>query len=162
MNIDWQQPYWLILLIPVMAAILFFAKGGQFASPFRKKVHTIMRAVLCFVLILAMANPTLLMTANTTTTVFAVDPLRQRGENGRRGTDLFAGAQQAKENRDQLGLGFPSGKRAGVELTPDKDTNVTADFCLWWIKAGSSLENALRLSASLLPDGTAKQDCPPV
>ena len=55
MNIDWQQPYWLILLIPVMAAILFFAKGGQFASPFRKKVHTIMRAVLCFVLILAMA-----------------------------------------------------------------------------------------------------------
>ncbi len=29
MNIDWQQPYWLILLIPVRSLILFFAKGGK-------------------------------------------------------------------------------------------------------------------------------------
>ena len=115
MNIDWQQPYWLILLIPVMAAILFFAKGGQFASPFRKKVHTIMRAVLCFVLILAMANPTLLMTANTTTTVFAVDRSASVEKTEGVVQAFLQEAQQAKENRDQLGL-VSFGKRAGVEL----------------------------------------------
>ena len=156
MNIDWQQPYWLILLIPVMAAILFFAKGGQFASPFRKKVHTIMRAVLCFVLILAMANPTLLMTANTTTTVFAVDRSASVEKTEGEVQTFLQEAQQAKENRDQLGL-VSFGKRAGVELTPDKDTNVTAGFLSLVDKGGSSLENALRLSASLLPDGTAKR-----
>lgn len=116
MNIDWQQPYWLILLIPVMAAILFFAKGGQFASPFRKKVHTIMRAVLCFVLILAMANPTLLMTANTTTTVFAVDRSASVEKTEGEVQAFLQGAQQAKENRDQLGLvSFGKTGRGGTD-----------------------------------------------
>lgn len=156
MNIDWQQPYWLILLIPVMAAILFLAKGGQFASPFRKKVHTIMRIILCFVLILAMANPTLLMTANTTTTVFAVDRSASVEKTEENVQTFLQEAQQAKEKRDQLGL-VSFGKRAGVEQTPDKDTNVSAGFLSLVDKGGSSLENALRLSASLLPDGTAKR-----
>ena len=36
------------------------------------------------------------------------------------------------------------GKRAGVELTPDKDTDVTAGFLSLVDKGGSSLENVLK------------------
>lgn len=139
-----------------MAAILFFAKKGKFASPLRQKIHTTMRAVLCFVLILAMANPTLLMTADTTTTVFAVDRSASVEKTEGAVQTFLQEAQQVKEKRDQLGL-VSFGKRAGVEQTPDQNTNVTTGFLSLVDKGGSSLESALRLSASLLPDGTAKR-----
>lgn len=156
MKIELQQLWWLLLIVPAFAFVLYVSHKGQFASKLRKKCHTTMRLVLCLILILAMANPILSIQANTTTTIFAIDASDSIQKQDETIQTFLEEAQKAKEKKEHIGL-ISFGKRAVVEQAPSGDTNITTDRLAEVDKTATNIEGGLQTATSLLPADTGKR-----
>lgn len=156
MNIELQQPFWLLLLPVAFAIVIWVAKRGQFGSAFQQKFYSVIRILVCSVLILAMAQPNITIKANGTTTIFAADRSASATNAEQEIKTFLTAAQEAKDKKDILGV-LSFGRMAGVEQLPTQDTNVSANFISETDKGGTDIAAVLRLAASVMPEKTAKR-----
>lgn len=155
MNIDFIKPYWLWLLPILVGLIWYMAQKGQFASVFRRRLHTGMRIAVCSCIVLAMATPQVSKKSDITATVFAVD--RSASVKNIDISGFIKEANDARGKKDSVGM-VCFGKEAGVELLPSLDGTLPTEGFLTYVDEGASdLASALKLSGGILPKGTAKR-----
>ena len=156
MKFEFQQIWYLVLLLPVLAVVIWIGYKGRFVSKLRQKLHTAMRVLLCTLLILAMANPIYQMQSDITTTIFAVD-----ASDSIQGQDeviqtFLQEAEAAKTEQDAIGV-LSFGRHAMVEQMPQLETNAAAGRLAEVDKTATDMAGGLEMAASLLPSDTGRR-----
>lgn len=156
MKFEFQQIWYLVLLLPVLAAVIWMGYKGRFVSKLRQKLHTAMRVLLCTLLILAMANPIYQMQSNITTTIFAVDASDSIQGQDETIQTFLQEAEAAKTEQDAIGV-LSFGRHAMVEQMPQLETNAAAGRLAEVDQTATDIAGGLEMAASLLPSDTGRR-----
>ncbi len=156
MNIDWNTPLWLLLLPLVWFGIWQTAKKSGLLQNFAGKMQSILRTIVCTVLILALAAPSLAWQTKNGTTIFAID--RSASVKGSE-EEMKAFLQEVEESgaeKEKTAL-LTFGKGTAIEQSPALGNHLTADFVSKTKDSGSEIGSALQTAAGLFPKNGTKR-----
>lgn len=125
-------------------------------SRFYRVFYTLVRSLVCFFIILAMAGMSIQQTSDITTTVFAVDQSDSVKQAKQKIQKFLSEAEQKKGSKDWTGI-VCFGENAVVENPPDKNTVLTKSFLSYVDPEGSHLDRALAVSAGAISSDTRKR-----
>ncbi len=155
MQIEFLNPIWFLLLIPIVGFVIWQAKKGAFASAFCRRLHTGMRLLLCLVLVLSMVGVQRLQSSDTVATVFAVDVSDSVAKDGAAEAFLRE-ADEAMGKDDAAGL-LLFAKTPSVEANVSSDTSLNGPFVSYTSGDGTDIAAALKMAAALLPTDAAQR-----
>ncbi len=156
MSIEWMTPQWILLIPIIFCVIIYWMKKNKSQLRFQKIFFTIIRCLVCGMLILAMSGMSILKKSNITTTMFAVD-CSQSTKQAQGEIDKFLSEVNAeKSSKDWTGA-VCFGQNAAVENAPAKDTILGGKFLSYIDGTGSDLETALAVTANAIPQQTKKR-----
>ncbi|MDD4843622.1 MAG: VWA domain-containing protein, partial [Anaerotignum sp.] len=155
MSINFMKPYWLWLLPLLIGFVWYAARKGRFSSPFRRRLHSGVRILVCVCIVMAMAVPQISKKSDIISTVFAID--RSASVKGLDFTQFMKEANDARGNKDSVGM-VCFGKDAGVEMMPTVEGLLPTEGFLTYVDEGASdLASALKLAGGILPPDAAKR-----
>lgn len=150
------HPWYLLLLLPVIAGLAFSFKhvGGMMRG--RKKLAFVLRFLLAGSIVLALAGPESRRPNEGLCTLFLVDRSDSVGDEDRAKQIKFINeAVKGLGPKDEAGV-IAFGKEAVVEATPSKLTSL--DRVLSVVDGSASgLAAAVRLATASFPDGKARR-----
>lgn len=168
MKIEFYQPVWLLLIPFVLSIILYISKEGKFYNSFQKKSLTIVRCILCLLIICAMAIPKINIPVDDVTTVLLIDKSATGNlkytENVKKFIRDFS---DARTEKDQVGV-VVFGEKAVVEQMPSfeegvffesflKDTTTGLNLKSVVNENNTNIDNALTIANSLFTESTGKR-----
>ena len=157
MGIRVETPVWLLLLIPaLLITFVPFLAARRRIGAGRRRAAVLIRTLLMFALVLALAGFQLVLPVDRLATVFVVDLSDSVGEAGRE--DALAFLRQTLEvmpEGDQAGI-VAFGKDALVERLPEEVRDIDR-LRSAPVKGATDIGEALRLAAALFPDASQKR-----
>ncbi len=150
------DPFWLLLLIPAIAGLVYTFKRTSGMMRGRKRLAFGIRFVLVSLLVFALAGPELYRPNVGTCTVFVLDRSDSIRDADRRAQEFFVAESIKALGPDDLASVVVFGKNANIDVAPSKLgtlPRVTAVVD----PAASDVAAAIRLASATFPDGKARR-----
>lgn len=155
MAINFQNPF-LLLLIPIAFGIIFYFHDGlKNMNKGRKRAILFVRSVIFILIILSLSGIHIKTYVDDITTIFAVDLSESSVENQKNFKSFIIEALKHKSKKDNVGI-ISFGRKSEVEI-PIADNIKNIEFQTNPGKDFTNIENALKISRSIIPDDTMKR-----
>ena len=154
--IRFQEPWWLLVLIPVALGLWWSAPRIRGMAKGRKRVALVVRGVLATLLALALASPQIRWRNEGVTTIFVMDVSDSMPEALRDTAAKFVDSAFRKAgSKDKVGL-VVFGRQPSVELLPRSTATLGAIRSVI-DGSGSDVASAVRLGSALLQAGSDRR-----
>lgn len=153
MAIDFTKPIMLILLPIIMVFIIFACKGAS--KGFKKNLQTVVRSMVCLLLILALAGTSIKTYTDTTTTIFAADLSASLNDAKSTSTEYIKEAIKHKSEKDLAGV-VAFGGNAVVEVSPANEINLNG-FNAYIEEEATNIDKALKIASGLIDQNSEKR-----
>lgn len=154
MGISFQNPFYL-LLIPLLFLFIIYFSRFRARSNSRKKSVLAVRLIVILFIILALSGINIKTDVDTTTTIFTVDLSQSASQNKEEFVAFISEAMKFAKDNDRVGV-VAFGEKSEVEL-PITEEIENIKFETKIDKGFTNIENALKLSRVLIPDGSKKR-----
>ncbi|MDX8361809.1 VWA domain-containing protein [Cytobacillus sp. IB215316] len=125
MGLELKYPLMLLLFIPAIMTIVFFAKDRTQLGKIEKVSVITLRSIIYTLLILALTVPTILYPINGVTTVFVVDRSASVGQQENKMVGAVEDAVDKKEVEDRYGIVSVADNASVVRSISEKPLNTT-------------------------------------
>ncbi|MFS1519095.1 VWA domain-containing protein [Bacillus sp. SCS-151] len=125
MGLELKYPLLLLLFIPAIMTIVFFAKDRTQLGKIEKVSVITLRSIIYTLLILALTVPTILYPINGVTTVFVVDRSASVGQQENKMVGAVEDAVDKKEVEDRYGIVSVADNASVVRSISEKPLNTT-------------------------------------
>ncbi len=156
MNVNFTKPFYLFLIPVILVFLIYTVKKNETGSKYSRIIFTVMRALVCTLLILSMAGMSLGNTSDITTTIFTVDLSASAKDALPNIRGFLTDAQKSKGKEDWVGI-VCFGEKAVLEATPAEEVTLGGGFLSYIKEGASNLADGLKLSASVIPEKTRKR-----
>ncbi|MED2010945.1 VWA domain-containing protein [Brevibacillus borstelensis] len=150
MGIDVQQPWFLLLLLPAVYAVLHWWRGQQQMPVSRKSVIAAIRTAVFCLLILALAGIQLLYPVRAETVVFVWDSSASIKDD-QQPSRFLREAVEGKRAEDQYGI-VATGANAAVDQPLTTSSQVQPVF-VEVNRHATNLAEGIRLAQAMIPTG---------
>ena len=158
MGISFDAPLALLLLIPVLAITIgLYLSARRRVGVGRRRVALVVRTVLLFALVLALAGFRLVLPVDRLATVFVVDLSDSVGNAGREDALAFLRETLAEIPEGDVAGIVAFGKEALVERLPSELAEIDR-LASTPVRSATDIGAALRLASALFPDDAQKRD----
>ena len=150
MGVEFNEVLWLWFLIPLGFVLFLYAKG----QPLRKdgKIILVLRGSAMFLLILALADPSVVFPDKAKSVIFLADRSASVSTKEDQILELISRASNDMNEQDRYGV-VSFGENAEIERTVS-DSKQEIDSFWGEVNAGdTNLQEGLEYSSNLLPDG---------
>ncbi|CAN7448073.1 VWA domain-containing protein [Rossellomorea sp. LjRoot5] len=149
MGIEFEEVLWLLLLIPLGFVLFLFAKQG---IDRKRKIIPILRGCTMGMLILALANPSIVLPEKAKPVIFLADRSASVSLQEDRILDFLNRSVHSKNERDQYGI-VSFGENAAIEHTVSDERNDPEQLAGEIKEGNTNLQEGLEFSSNLLPRG---------
>lgn len=154
MGISFQKPLYLILIPLLYFFTIYFSRFRARANS-RKKSILAVRLIIVSLIILALSGINIKTDVDTTTTIFSVDLSQSTSQNEEEFVTFISDALEFAKDNDRVGVvAFGAKSEVEIPVTEDLDNII---FETKVEKGFTNIENALKLSRALIPDGSKKR-----
>lgn len=154
MGISFQNPFYLLLIPLLFIFVIYFSRFRTRANS-RKKSILAVRLIIILLIILALSGINIKTNIDTTTTIFSVDLSQSTSQNQEEFMTFMSEALEFAKDNDRVGV-IAFGEKSEVEIPiTEKLENIKFETKIE--KGFTNIENALKLSRALIPDGSKKR-----
>jgi len=150
------NPWWLLLLIPVIAGLVFSYRYVAGMMRWRKRFAFVLRAILAGCLVLALAGPESRRANEGICTIFLLDRSDSIADADRDRQVKFVNEAVKKLSPEDRAAVVVFGMEAMVDVAPGKLPGVDRILSVT-DGSGSDLAAAIRLASASFPDGKARR-----
>ncbi len=151
MRIEFDRPYLLLILIPIVAALIVSYRFQNEKKRHVKIKQTLLTGILMSLLVLAMAGPQMMANSQRVATVFVVDASASVSDYRDEMKQFINDALKERKKRDYVGIvafgGDAQVEQFVSELNSFKGVQTEVDA------NNTNLEKALTMAASMIPEG---------
>ncbi len=151
MRIEFERPYLLFLLIPIIAGLIISYRFQNEKKKHVKIKQTILAGFVFILLVFAMSGMQLMTASDKVATVFVVDSSASVADYRDEMKQFINDALKTRKSRDYVGV-ISFGGDAQVEQFVS-DLNVFNGLQTEVNKNATNLEQALSMAASMIPEG---------
>lgn len=144
----------MLLFLPLIIIFtIFVAKGAS--KGFKKNLQTIVRSMVCLLLILAVAGMGIKTYTDTTTTIFAADLSASLNDAKSTSAEYIKEAIKHKSKKDLAGV-VAFGGNAVVEVSPANEINLNG-FNAYIEEDSTNIEKAIKIASGLIDQSSEKR-----
>ena len=155
MRVSFDNAFWLLLIPIFIGVIIFTAFKMKGYSKIKRNFFTVIRSIVCILLILALSGIRFSKVTDTVTTIFAVDLSASSREAAEKSKDFFDQSKKYTDDNMRYGA-VVFGSNSVVEKKPDENI-FDWSFKGYVSDSSTNIEEGLKLSSTLFDDNTAKR-----
>ncbi len=155
MNIEMNNPWWLLLALPVLAGLILSGRWFRMQNRGKKIKYMLMRMLMALLLILSLCGVSIQFISKETTTIFLVDMSDSNEKNLNDIEEYLRNSMKEMPKRNQAGI-VVFGENALVEQFVT-DKNIFSELTSQPVTVATNLEKAVSTAMTIFPEGSAKR-----